>query len=269
MQHYICVTCGTQYPASQNPPSACAICEDERQYIGHQGQLWTNLEALRGNYGNGFKEIEPNLIELVTEPRFAIGQRALLVQSSQGNILWDCITLIDDDTIARVRELGGISKIAISHPHYYSTMVEWSKAFNAPIYIHEDEKPWVMRHDAAVQFWQGETLLLGEGLTLIRCGGHYNGSQVLHWASGAGGEGVLLTGDTIVVVDDRRYVTFMYSYANLIPLPASKIRQILNALEPFAYDRLYSFRPGLEVKTHAKAGVRFSAERYIRAITDW
>lgn len=268
MIHYICVTCGTQYPASENPPERCPICNDERQYIGHNGQQWTTLETLQAKHKNVFREEETGLTGIASEPRFAIGQRAMLVQSPQGNVLWDCITLIDDETIARVNELGGISKIAISHPHYYSSMIEWSRAFNAPIYIHEAERQWVMRPDDAVQFWQGETLSLGDGLTLIRCGGHYDGSQVLHWGDGADGRGALLTGDTIVVVDDRRYVTFMYSYANLIPLSASKIRQIITALEPFNYERVYSYRFGLEIKKNAKAGVEYSAQRYIDAITD-
>lgn len=268
MEHYICITCGTQYPASDGPPESCPICEDERQYIGYNGQQWTTLAQMRAAHSNVFRELEPNLVGLVTEPRFAIGQRAMLVQSPQGNILWDCITLIDDETIARIRDLGGISKIAISHPHYYTTMVEWSRAFDAPIYIHEAERQWVMRPDAAVQFWQGETLALGEGLTLVRCGGHYEGSQVLHWAGGADGRGVLLAGDTLFVVEDRRYVSFMYSYPNLIPLSPAKVHKILAALEPFAYERVYSFRFGLEIMENARAGVRYSAERYIKAVTD-
>ncbi len=268
MQHYICLTCGTQYPATENLPSACLICQDERQYIGHNGQLWTTLAELQRQHQNVFIEEEPSLIGIVTEPRFAIGQRALLVQHPDGNILWDCISLIDEATIAKVQALGGISKIAISHPHYYSTMIEWSKVFNAPIYIHDDERQWVVRQDDAIQFWQGETLSLRDGLTLIRCGGHYDGSQVLHWAAGAGGKGVLLVGDTLVVVDDRRYVTFMYSYANMIPLSGSKIQKIMAALAPFDYDRIYSFRMGLVVKENAKQGVQFSAERYLTAIKD-
>jgi glyoxylase-like metal-dependent hydrolase (beta-lactamase superfamily II) len=268
MPHFICLTCGTQYPESENPPEHCPICEDERQYIGHNGQEWTSLEALQQTHKNVFKEEEAGLMGIGTEPRFAIGQRGLLVQAPEGNILWDCITLIDDETIDRVKELGGISKIAISHPHYYSSMIEWSKAFDAPIYLHEAERQWIMRPDSAVQFWQGETLELGAGLTLIRCGGHYEGAQVLHWEQGAGGKGVLLTGDIVNVVSDRRYVSFMYSFPNLIPLSANAIRRIQAALEPFAYDRIYSAWFGTVLKENAKDGVNYSAERYIKAITD-
>ena len=47
MTNYICVTCGTQFADSQTPPAHCPICEDERQYIGWNGQQWTTLEELR------------------------------------------------------------------------------------------------------------------------------------------------------------------------------------------------------------------------------
>ena len=268
MAYYICATCGTQFDASQHPPENCPICEDARQYIGHNGQQWTTMEELRGGHRNVFKTEEENLTGIGAVPRFAIGQRGLLVQSAAGNILWDCITLIDPETIDQVNALGGIDAIAISHPHYYASMIEWSQVFDAPIYIHEAEREWVMRPDPAVTFWQGETHALGAGVTLIRCGGHFEGGQVLHWADGAAGKGALLTGDIIYVVMDRRYVSFMYSFPNLIPLPPSAIHRITQALEPFAYDRIYSAWFDHVLAENAKAGVAYSAQRYIDAITD-
>lgn len=267
MTHYICTTCGVQYAETDAPPERCPICEDERQYVGWGGQQWTTLEALRqGEHHNVIKPREPNLTGIVTQPKFGIGQRALLVQMSGGNVLWDCITLIDQPTIAAVQALGSISVIAISHPHYYSSIVEWSHAFDAPVYIHAADRQHVTRPDPAIVFWEGETKSLGEGLTLIRCGGHFAGGSVLHWAAGAEGRGALLSGDILQVAPDRRYVSFMYSYPNMIPLSAEKVRQIVAAVEPFEYDRLYGAFEGLIVQQEAKAGVAYSAERYIKAI---
>ena len=267
MTEFICVTCGTQYPDSAEPPPHCIICEDDRQYVGLQGQQWTTLETLRAQHRGVIREEEPNLIGIGTEPKFAIGQRALLIQRPGGNILWDCITVIDDETVAAVEQLGGISAIAISHPHYYSSMAAWSRAFgNVPIYIHEDEREWVVRPDAPVEFWQGEQLALGDDVTLVRCGGHFPGSMVLHWRDGAGGQGVLLTGDTINVVQDRRWVSFMYSFPNLVPLPASAIERIVAAVEPFAFERLYAAWFGSVVATDAKGAVARSARRYVAAV---
>ena len=125
MQRWICQTCGTQFADSEEQPSICPICSDDRQYVKAEGQKWTTLAALREQgYHSMIKEEEPGLIGIGTEPSFAIGQRALLVQTPQGNILWDCITYLDDQTIEAVQKLGGIRAISISHPHYYSCMVE-------------------------------------------------------------------------------------------------------------------------------------------------
>ena len=266
MAHYICTTCGVQYAETEEPPAHCLICEDERQYVGWDGQQWTTLEAVRERHHNIIKTLEPNLAGIRTEPKLGIGQQALLVQAPDGNILWDCITLLDDVTIAAIQALGGISAIAISHPHYYSTIVEWGHTFDVPVYIHADDRQWLMRPDPSVVFWEGETKSLGEGLTLIRCGGHYPGGTVLHWATGTEGRGTLLSGDILQVIPDRRYVGFMYSYPNLIPLPAPMVRQIVAAIDPYPFDRIYGAFSGLVVKADAKAGVAYSAERYINAL---
>jgi len=267
MNNYICVTCGVQYPESIEPPEHCPICEDSRQYIGLDGQKWTTLTELQAEHKNIVEEDEPGLMGITTEPTVAIGQRARLIASPGGNVLWECISLVDDATVEAIRRLGGISAIAISHPHFYSSMVEWSRAFdNAPIYLHESNRPWVMRPDPAINFWSSEQYRLAEGLTLVLCGGHFPGSSVLHWACGAEGRGVLLTGDTIQVVPDRRYVSFMYSYPNLIPLNAKAVRHIVDAVEPFEYDRVYSSWKDRVVKTNAKTSVQRSMERYLQAL---
>ncbi len=267
MENFICTTCGTQYPESNTPPTHCLICEDERQYIGWSGQQWTTLSELRQKYHNLTKEEERNLLGIGAEPGFAIGERALLIQSPEGNILWDCLAVIDDMAIKTVKALGGVSAIGISHPHFYSTMIEWSRVFdNAPIYLHSDNRKWVMRPDPAIRYWEGDTKQLKSGITLIRCGGHFPGSTVLHWAAGAMGLGALLTGDTITVTMDRRYVSFMYSYPNLIPLPAPAVREIVEAVEPFPYDRIYGGWFDRVVPSGAKESVVRSAERYIEAL---
>ncbi|MGE5601992.1 MAG: MBL fold metallo-hydrolase [Nitrososphaerales archaeon] len=266
MEHHICKTCGTQYPAGEQPPEHCPLCEDERQYVGPGGQQWTTLGELRATYHNVVKTVEPHLTGFGTHPDFAIGQRALLVQTPAGNVLWDCISLLDEPTCAVVNGLGGISAIAISHPHYYSSMVEWAHAFNAPVYLHAADRQWVMRPDPSVQFWQGETKELLPGLTLIRCGGHFEGGTVLHWSSGAEGRGALLAGDIINVVADQRWVSFLYSYPNQIPLPEPAIRRIWAAVEPFQFERIYSAWWPRTVASDGRAAVRRSADRYIRAI---
>jgi hypothetical protein len=268
MLYAICKTCGTQFGQTERAPERCPICDEPRQYVGWNGQQWTTLEELQKDHHNIIQLLEPGLTGIGTHPEFAIAQRALLVQTQQGNILWDCISLIDAPTIATVQSLGGIAAIAISHPHYYSSMVEWSRAFNAPIYLHRDDREWVMRNDTNIHFWEGEIRQINAEATLIRCGGHFPGGTVLHWASGADGRGALLSGDILTVVSDRRYVSFMYSYPNLIPLPAGRVRHIADTVKPFAFERIYGAWWDRVVREDGKAAVERSAKRYIAAIAE-
>jgi hypothetical protein len=268
MTEFICATCGTQYPASANPPEHCPICEDERQYVGLGGQQWTTLEELRDGRRNLFEELEPGLTAIRSEPGFAINQRALVVQSPGGNLLWDCIALIDGETVDRISAAGGLRAIAISHPHYYTTMARWSDAFgDVAVWLHAADREHVMRPDRRLRFWDGDRHSLHDGMTLIRCGGHFAGGSVLHWPGGADGRGSLLSGDIIQVVPDRRWVSFMWSYPNLIPLPTRQVRGIVDAVEPFDFDRIYGAFHPMQVMSDGKGVVRRSAERYVRAIS--
>jgi hypothetical protein len=250
----ICVTCGVQF--GERAPASCPICDDPRQYVPESGQAWTTLEALREDRRNAIRE-EGGLTGIGTEPPFAIGQRALLVPHGAGNVLWDCITLLDDDTAAEVERRGGLDAIAISHPHYYSCMVEWAHRFDCPVLLHEGDREWVMRPDAVIRFWSGEEYDLGEGLTLLRLGGHFAGGTVLHR------DGMLLSGDIVQVIPDRSHVSFMYSYPNLIPLPADTVRDIAARLEPYAFDAIYGAWWGTVIGMDGKAVVQRSAARYI------
>jgi hypothetical protein len=263
MENFICVQCGVQFAESTEPPSRCGICEDERQYVRHTGQEWTTLNRLQSDHHNRMEEEAPQLLGIGTEPEFGIGQRALLVQAAGGNLLWDCVTLLDHQTAAEVDARGGVRAIAISHPHYYSTMVEWAERFDAQIFLHAADREWVMRESRRIQFWEGTTLSLWDDLTLINGGGHFEGGTLLHWPAGVDGKGALLTGDIIQVVQDRRYVSFMRSYPNLIPLGSAAIRRLLGAIEPFAFKQIYGAWWKANVLADAKAAVARSAERYL------
>lgn len=269
MPKFICTTCGVQHADSLVPPEHCALCKDERQYVGRVGQRWTTLNDMQSTHKNQLDVEAPELISISTEPKFAIGQRALHVRAAGGNVLWDCISLIDDRSVGAVHALGGVSAIAISHPHYYASMVEWSRALgDVPVYLHAADGEWVMRPHPAIVFWHGETHELAPGLTLIRCGGHFPGGTVLHWAGGAGGKGALLTGDVIQVGQDRRTVSFMYSYPNYIPVNPQTVRQIVAAVAPFQFDQIYGAWFGQNILNNATEALRFSAERYIAAISE-
>jgi hypothetical protein len=266
MQAFICTACGTQYPPGEAAPAHCIICEEERQFIPPSGQGWTTLERLRITHANAFREHEPGLIGIGTQPTFAIGQRALLICTPNGNVLWDCISLLDAATVTIIKALGGLSAMAISHPHFYTTMGDWARAFDVPVHLHGADRQWIMRPDSRVTFWEGETRELIPGVTLIRCGGHFAGGSALHWAGGAGGRGVLCAADLATVNMDRKSFTFMRSYPNMIPLSAKQVTRIGAALEPFAFDRVYSHFFDRFIPTDAKHILQDSIARYIAAL---
>jgi glyoxylase-like metal-dependent hydrolase (beta-lactamase superfamily II) len=192
----------------------------------------------------------------------AIGQRALLVPAGDKLVLWDCVPMLDDDAAAEIERRGGLAAIAISHPHYYTGMVEWAHRFECPVYLHADDREWIMRPDPAIELWDGETRSLGDGLTLARCGGHFAGGTVLHDAA----RNALLSGDIVQVIPDKGWVSFMYSYPNLIPLPAEAVERLVAALEPYEFDTIYGAWWDRIVRRDGKAIVRQSAERYVAAL---
>jgi glyoxylase-like metal-dependent hydrolase (beta-lactamase superfamily II) len=267
MRAFICTACGTQYSPAEAPPPRCTICEDDRQYVPPQGQTWTTLEALAGGHFNSYREYEPGVIGIGTQPHFAIGQRALLVCTQHGNVLWDCIAMLDEATVTLINGLGGLAAIGISHPHFYTTMVEWSRAFaGVPVHLHAADRQWIMRPDPAIRLWEGETLALLPDVTLVRCGGHFPGGTVLHWANGAEGRGVLCSSDIATVTTDRKFLTFMHSYPNFIPQSAKQVTGIAAALEPFEFDTIYGHFFDRVIARGGKHALKVSVKRYVAAI---
>jgi hypothetical protein len=266
MTRFMCVQCGTQFAETAAPPPCCPVCEDERQYVRWSGQEWTTFEDLRASHRNVFTE-EGGVTGIGIEPSFAIGQRALAIPTGDGAVLWDCVSLVMEEAVERIRRMGGLKAIAISHPHYYSSLAEWSEAFGGvPVYLHEDDRRWVMNPHQSIRFWSGETLEIGPGLTLIRTAGHFEGSTVLHHAAGADGRGDLFVGDNLQVTSDRRFVSFMRSYPNYIPLNRAAVERIGAAVEPYPFERIFGAFAQRNVLQDGKAAVARSIERYLAAI---
>jgi glyoxylase-like metal-dependent hydrolase (beta-lactamase superfamily II) len=268
MAKFICVTCGTQYPPSDAPPDSCPICLDERQFLPPGGQAWTTLEKMRVNYFNAWRMHEPELYGIGTVPNFAIAQRALLLRTPAGNVLWDCISFVDDATVDLIQAMGGVKAIAISHPHYYSSMVEWAHALECPVWLHEGDRGEVKRPDPALHFWSGSTKTLLGDLTLINAPGHFDGATMLHWPDGAEGRGALLAGDIVQVSADRATAGFMRSYPNWIPLGPNGVRRIADAVAPYAYERVYGAWWDRCIMADGKAAVERSVTRALKWLAD-
>jgi len=259
----ICETCGTQFEAATAPPAHCPICEDERQYTAWQGQRWTSMAQLRQRYSLRIGEdAELLAIDL---PGFAIPQRMLLLPTSAGALLWECLSLVDDAAVEALRARGGVDAIVISHPHFYSSMVEWSHALgDVPILLHAADRQWVQRHSPCIEFWDGDAKRLSGDVTLIRCGGHFDGSTALHWGGGPRAGGALFPGDALQVAMDRRHVGFLYSYPNCVPMRSDDVRAMRERLEGFDFEDVFGYSRGRNILGGGRVAVDASFERHLR-----
>jgi len=263
---FICRGCGLQHATSETPPVGCLLCADERLGLPPSG--WTTQAEMRRTHFVTFRRLGPGIMGIGTLPAFGQGQRALLVRTAHGNVLWDCLSFIDEATIALVTALGGISAIAVSHPHSYGAMVEWGHAFgSAPIYVHATDRRFVARPDSSVIFWDHDAFEIVPGATLLRCGGHFGGSAVLHWGQGANGRGAVLAGDTLRIGPDGQ-ISFMRSDTNMIPLDGVTVQRIATTLAPWHFDTILGARWDEEVPTDAKGVLTRSVERYVAAVTE-
>ena len=262
MTVWICRMCAVEQPDREAAPTVCPICSDERQYVLPTGQSWTTLEELSVEGHRGLvSEVEPGLYGMSIAPAVGIGQRALLVQTSAGNLLWDPTGFVDDELVSTVAAVGGVAAVASSHPHMFGVQVEWSRRFDeVPVYVAAVDREWLQRDDAVIETWD-EFVEVLPGVELHRIGGHFAGSAVAR-LTGADGRGVLLTGDTVASTPDQRWVSFMRSYPNHLPLSAGSVEAVARRLGMLDFDRQYDNFGG-RVAADAAGWVSRSAERYV------
>jgi glyoxylase-like metal-dependent hydrolase (beta-lactamase superfamily II) len=236
--------------------------------VNWKGQQWLTREALAERHRIVWCD-DLGISGVGLEPGFAIGQRALIVPERDGCVMWDCIPLATREAVDHVRSLGGLKAIAVSHPHYYGAVADWSEAFGGvPVYLHGDDRQWVTRQHASIVPWTGDSRQISDDITLVRTGGHFAGGTILHWRAGADGRGALLTGDVAMVAMDRRSLSFMYSFPNYLPLNAGAVRRIAQAVAPLAFDRIYGAWWGKNIAAGARAAFDASVKRYLAAISD-
>jgi glyoxylase-like metal-dependent hydrolase (beta-lactamase superfamily II) len=262
---WICTTCATQYAPSDAPPASCPVCEDDRQYVSWEGQQWTTHQALKQKYRLRIGD-DAGLLAMAVDPMWAIPQRVLHLRTDAGNILWESLGIVTDEAVRALRDAGGVDRILISHPHFYSSMVEWSEALGGvEILLHEADREWVRRPSDRIRYWRGDTLNLSDDVTLINVGAHFPGSQALHWTKGPRGQ-TLFPGDAPHVTQDRRQVCFMHSVPNFTPMKPSAVRRMRDLLAPFDYDDVYGFSWGRNILGNGKAVVEASFDRFLQQV---
>lgn len=264
---WICYECGAHFEREAEPPACCLICEDDRQFVPLTGQKWLKREELTA-YQNDWREMEQGLVGIGVSPAIGIGQQALLVITQHGNVLWDCVPFLDQETKERIHALGGLNAIVVSHPHFYTGMVEWSEAFdNAPIFVSALDRSFVTNSSENIRYVTEEQYEILPGVILHRLGGHFPGSSILEWQAGAENQGAILTGDTIHPTAGNTRVSFMYSFPNMLPLHPREVRAIAEHVSFLSFDRLYGGWCEKVIVTNAKTIVLNSAKRYIEAAT--
>jgi len=263
---YLCESCGLQYERSTLPPASCPVCEDERQYVAAKGQTWITMPQLAATHAPRI-ERDAGLLGLGISPPFGIDQRALIITTPKLRVMWEATSLVTPDAVRAITAEGPIDLIAISHPHFYAAMVEWSDALGGvPILIHAADARWIARRSPRLVLWTGLRRQIAPGLQLVHCGGHFPGSAVLHWREGANGRGALFAGDALQVTRDGQHVSFMYSYPNLIPLSPDAVRHIAASIADLEFDDVHGFTWGRNIIGGGKAAVARSVARYLAAI---
>ncbi|KAL8731469.1 MAG: hypothetical protein Q9181_004293 [Wetmoreana brouardii] len=234
--------------------------KDPRQFVPPAGQQWTSLIEIQQRHENKWQQDshDSRISFFWTEHKFAIGQRAFLLETPNGNVLWDIIALLDKPTIEKINAKGGLKAIVISHPHYYTTYAEWGQTFKCPVYISADDQEWLCRQPPTLETINfiegpvGTSVEIVPGVKAVKLGGHFPGSLVLHW------EKMLLIADTIMTVPSaytphprppgQTTYVFQWSIPNAIPLPPPTIKKMWQALKPFDFDTSLGAFVGMDVR---------------------
>ncbi|OCF73545.1 hydrolase [Kwoniella mangroviensis CBS 8886] len=283
----ICRACGTQYPLTSSLKRSCAICEDPRQFVPSSGQEWTTLAEM-GEGGRKhimLKDEEDSRISMIScEPAFAINQTPTLIETAEGSYIWDCSSFISLPLIGHLSKLDKpLKAIAISHPHFFSTSLTWSRALKVPLYLCEDDKDWYqrlgdIRPDDQVVWWIGEKEM-GRGIMLVQCGGHFPGSSILYWdrlseppppkdnlpTKPTPVSGIIFTADTIMVQPTQKSFSFIWSVPNMIPLRPQSILSIQDCLKHLSFAQATSSWPNRWIRQDAKKALEESVTTFLAA----
>ncbi|KAL8647649.1 MAG: hypothetical protein Q9210_005433 [Variospora velana] len=262
------------------------------------GQQWTSLTSLGEKHSNKWEQspFNPKIWSIWTEPKvrwsrvridrfgersvnglgqFAIGQRAMLLRTPKGNVLWDLVSFIDKPLLnfvctfsshdssydtnlmpfTKIEGLGGLKAIVISHPHFYTTYIEWADHFGCSVYMAADDQEWICRKPTdpkTIKLIEGASETILQDVTVIKAGGHFPGSLVLHW------DDQLFIADTIMTVPSahsphprppgQTSYSFQWSIPNMIPLGPKEITQIWQSIKRYDFHTTYGAFNGMTVR---------------------
>jgi hypothetical protein len=73
-------------------------------------------------------------------------------------------------------------------------------------------------------------------------------------------------GDILTVTTDRKWLSFIRSYPNFIPLSAQTVEHIGAALKPFTFETIYGHYFDRVIANDAKTVLETSVARYVASI---
>lgn len=267
------------------------LWSDDRQYPCPTGQAYTSPRELAGK--TSFELVpEPEderIIRVKLEPPVAIGQTPFILLTAQGVVVWDCCGFVSVDLMRRIQQqspTGKVLAIFISHPHFFGTSLTWAKLLDCKVFISKPDRLWYQRglesapphpdiaarKNFVVEVDQDTfTLPHLPSITLVRCGGHFPGSNVLHWDRDADAPekqaqrgAAVLCADTFMVMPDRKRFTFAYSFPNNIPLPPHHVERIWTQMRSFNWSATYGGWPGRHILTDSRATLLRCARYYVQ-----
>ncbi|SNX87334.1 uncharacterized protein MEPE_06044 [Melanopsichium pennsylvanicum] len=286
----VCVTCGNQY-SSREGPQECPVCYDDRQYPCPTGQAYTTQRQLVPNTSFDLvpEDSDSRILRIKLNPPVAIGQTPIVLLTKFGAVIWDCngfnsVELMH--SICSVSPTGKVAAIFISHPHFFGTSLSWAKMLDCNVFISKLDRNWYQRgrdtyqnHPDFVSRQRYVTEVDQDlfslphvpSVTLIRCGGHFPGSNALHWdrdsdnrtnANDLKGAAVFCA-DTFMVMPDRKRFTFAYSFPNNIPLPPHDVERIWAQMRRFNWSATFGGWSGRNVLSDSRSSLFRSTRYYI------
>ncbi|TKX23442.1 hypothetical protein C1H76_4510 [Elsinoe australis] len=268
----ICVACGTQYDVTYKQGlERCKICDDPRQFIPPSGQQWTSLGREKGKHENKWEQdaSDDRIWHLYADPKLGIGERASLIKTPHGNIIWDCFAYLSQDLVDFVR---GCAALVISHPHFYTTHLVWAQLLHCPIYVHSADSEWLSRPcppSLQRHLITSPTQEILPGVTAIQTGGHFPGSMVLHYDRHLFVADSIMTQPAAYTPEPRPEgmgaYSFMWSIPNMIPLGPEGVKAIWDAVKGVEFSETHGLMMGMDVRHRdCKRWVLEGAKRQVR-----
>ncbi|KAJ9478585.1 Metallo-beta-lactamase domain-containing protein [Pseudozyma hubeiensis] len=263
---------------------------EQEQYPCPTGQAYTSQRQLvpKTTFELVPEESDARILRIKLTPSLAIGQTPIVLLTPAGAVIWDCCGFASAELMQRICSVsptGQVFSIVISHPHFFGASLSWAKMLNCNVFISKLDRQWYQRGlncqdthpDIAarrkfVVEVQEDLFRLPHlpSVALIRCGGHFPGSGVLHWdrdsedPDGHVRKGAaVFCADTFMCLLDGQRFTFAYSFPNNIPLPPRDVEQIWVQMRKLNWTATFGGWSGRQVLTDSRAALLRSARYYI------